>query len=272
MTMNRRFVVMGLAALLTTGVIASARAADEAPAVRMVVLPFANLTKDHTYDDLSGVLDAFLSDVLSDRAGIALVDRANMRKVIAEQKLTLAGLTGERGAEVGRLLGANRFLMGSVLTVKEDLKLVAQVFDTETLAAVTSAEVSGKPGAVLDLCRRISEQLAKDLTGREIDVGEVDNTPEVSLHFVRALGCYYAKDLPRSIASLTQLLLLDADHEEGRYWLARCYVEIKMPGHAKIEIEEFLTRFPESKRAAQIREWHIEVSLKSNPPSETKQE
>jgi len=272
MTMNRRLVMMGLAALLAAGAAGAARSAEETPGVRMVVLPFANLTKDAAYDDLSGVLDAFLSDVLSDRAGIALVDRANMRKVIAEQKLTLAGLTGERGAQVGRLLGANRFLMGSVVAVKKDLKLVAQVFDTETLAAVTSAEVSGKPGTVLDLCRRISEQLAKDLTGREIDVGEVDNTPEVSLHFVRALGYYYAKDLPRSIASLTQLLLLDADHEEGRYWLARCYVEIKMPGHARIEIEEFLKRFPESKRAAQIREWQTEVSPKDGPSPEKKQE
>ena len=46
----------------------------------------------------------------------------------------------------------------------------------------------------------------------------------------------------------------------------------KMPGHARIEIEEFLKRFPESERAAQIREWQTEASPKDSPSPEKKQE
>ena len=270
--MKRIVPILTVVALFSAFGRAGESAEQGPPELRLVVLPFSNLTEIAMYDDLSGILDAFLDDILSERAGIALVDRANIRKILKEQELSLSGLTSNQAAHVGRILGANRYLLGSILTVKDEMRIVARVHDTETLAAVTSAEVTGKPGTVLDLCRAIAEKLSKDLTGKKIEVGDVDSTPEVSVHLIRGLGYYYAEDLPRAIASLTQLCLLDEDHEEGRYWLARCYVEIDLSGHAAIEIDEFLERFPESRRIAQVREWQTQVSSTTKESPGKKQE
>jgi hypothetical protein len=63
-------------------------------------------------DDLGTILLEVLEVELAGKPGIELVDRARLRDLIAEQELGAAGVTNEKAASFGKLVGANYYIFG----------------------------------------------------------------------------------------------------------------------------------------------------------------
>ncbi len=91
-----------------------------------------------------------------------LVDRSEMRKILAEQELNLSGaVKASEATKVGQLTGAKILVTGSVIHVDRQLYLVAKIIGTET-SRVMAAEASGKITDELgSLVAKLADQIAE---------------------------------------------------------------------------------------------------------------
>ena len=89
-----------------------------------------------------------------------LVDRAELKKTLAEQELTVSGLVKTKeAAQVGQLTGAKLIVTGSIIEIDRTMYLVAKVISTET-SRVLGAKVKGKTS---DDLAEMSEKLAAEV-------------------------------------------------------------------------------------------------------------
>jgi len=78
-----------------------------------------------------------MADILSARlcavAGLTVVSREDIEKILNEQKLTLAGLVGpEQAVKVGKLLGAQLLVTGRVTVAGSAVYVICKVISSET--------------------------------------------------------------------------------------------------------------------------------------------
>ncbi len=156
---------------------ASASPADNAaPALTIAVADFAGQDKE---------LGRFLADtLLTDLAQskkLHLVERSEIRQALTELKLQASGLA-EPGKikQVGKLVGADRLIVGSYFVRDNQFVLNARLLDVRTgrVVAGGAANVSGGPDSMLPLVHRLAHQFHKRVTGEAIIFdGEVPDAP-----------------------------------------------------------------------------------------------
>ncbi|MCB1142666.1 MAG: hypothetical protein H7A24_04495 [Leptospiraceae bacterium] len=82
----------------------------------IAILPFEDKNespfRDYYKDTSSVVYGAMEASAM--RLGYNIVDRRNLDKVMAEMKLSMVGLTVDQSKEVGKLLGADTIITGSI--------------------------------------------------------------------------------------------------------------------------------------------------------------
>jgi hypothetical protein len=142
---------------------------DEADANAPVVYPTALLPFEERGANATGY-GAKVSDLLfarlAARPDLVLVDRADLKKVLDEQELSLSGAV-KPGAEtrVGQLTGARILVTGSVLQVDRTLYLVAKIIGTETsrvVAASAEGRASDELGPLVEkLAGSVAEKIGK---------------------------------------------------------------------------------------------------------------
>ncbi len=95
---------------------------------------------------------------LAARPELYLVDRADIKKTLEEQALSVTGaVKPDDATKVGQLTGAKLLVTGSVIHVDKQLYLVAKIISTET-TRVAAASVDGK---VTDELGPLVKQLAE---------------------------------------------------------------------------------------------------------------
>ncbi len=133
------------------------------------VLPFQERGRD-TKDQGSKVTDLLFAKLSVDPA-LTLVDREDIRKVLAEHELNLTGLVNsEQAIKVGQLTGAKLLITGSVLQVDNSVYLIAKIIGTET-SRVVGAPVKGSVRDDLGkLVEDLSQEIVKTVTKRADDL------------------------------------------------------------------------------------------------------
>lgn len=175
---------------------------DTAPAdrIRLALLPFENVSEDANLDYLvRGITDESI-------AALVQVDPRNLSVV----GRTLAGSSGAEGrsaSEIGRLLGADYLLEGSVRAEGDRLRLTVQLISVEGMerewAASFDRERGGLLGLERELARSIAEQVRLNLSPEQAAAVARRQTrmPEAYDHFLR--GRHLA-------AQLTAVTVLEA--------------------------------------------------------------
>jgi len=157
----RRALVLALASVLPLSL--SAQAPAPAPP-RLSVLYFTNTRGSAEHAWLSKGLADMLAGDLGATGAFVLVEREELERVLREQELSLSGLVDPAGApKVGKLLGADLLLYGSFVTAGDELRVDARIVRAESGAAAALASVSGPPGEVLALERRLAGRLGEAL-------------------------------------------------------------------------------------------------------------
>jgi WD40 repeat protein/tetratricopeptide (TPR) repeat protein len=124
-----------------------------------------NPLTDETLKDLQIAIGELLQTSMSTLPDVKLVDRVELEKIVAEQKLTLAGLTSATTAsQVGRLLGAERLIYGSFVESGGRLAVIARVADTETASIVAHAVIDGPTSELDTMLTALAERLAPRLS------------------------------------------------------------------------------------------------------------
>jgi TolB-like protein len=123
-------------------------------------------------------LGRFLADTLltdlaqSDR--LHLVERSEIRQALSELKLQSTGLVEPQQVQkIGKMLGADRLIVGSYLVRDNQLILNARLLDVHTgkVAQGDAANVTGRRDSVLPLVHRLAHLFHKRMTGSDFALG-----------------------------------------------------------------------------------------------------
>lgn len=148
--------------------IPQAKAAEEVKVPRVVILPFKNVTANPGDAWISESFAESLTDGLAKVQSMQLIERAQIGSILQEQAFGQSALADERFIpQVGKLLGANRMVLGSFQKMGD--KLIAQVrivdVDTGKVDAKSVSKIEGKFSELFTLQKQLAQQL---VTGMRI--------------------------------------------------------------------------------------------------------
>jgi TolB-like protein len=129
----------------------------------LTVLYFDNNTGKPEYQWMSkGLADMLMGD-LSLIPEISLVERENLNKILKEQALSSSGLTEGQSIQVGRLLEANKIIMGFFVLSGGKIRIDIRITDTESGIIVHSSKVEGPYDGILNLEKILAGKVMEGL-------------------------------------------------------------------------------------------------------------
>jgi tetratricopeptide (TPR) repeat protein len=117
---------------------------SHAQARRVAVLDFANAAKDPAVEALGPAIAETLTTKLRSLQALHIVERDRLYRLLQEQKLQQAELVDPSYAiHVGKLLGAERVVLGTYVKRGDSVSLTARFVDTATGTIVATSQVQG---------------------------------------------------------------------------------------------------------------------------------
>jgi uncharacterized protein (TIGR02145 family) len=136
--------------------------------IKLAILDFENISGIAKYDGLGKAMSSMLiSDIEANVSPkrIQLVERAQIQKVLKEQKFQTSGNVNKNTAvQAGKILGVNYLLVGDIYILNDQLIINARLTNTETGRIVFSKKQEGKTTAWLTLKTNIAKDLAINLS------------------------------------------------------------------------------------------------------------
>jgi hypothetical protein len=131
----------------------------------VVVLPFTEVKK--AQESLQGYVHTFLNRSFAEQQRFNMVERDNLNKVLDEQQLSRKGdFDQETALRLGRLMGSDAVLCGSISSSPESIEITSRLIDTGTVAVLSENDVywegeitAGFKGAHDDLALKFKKHL-----------------------------------------------------------------------------------------------------------------
>ena len=124
---------------------------------KVTILDFTDLQGN------SSELGRFLTEELSvglveRRSGFSVMDRANLKTILAEYKLTVDGLVEpENAKKLGQFSGVDAIILGKVTPLKDEVNITVKIIATDT------AETVGAASGRIPMGKEIEHLLASEL-------------------------------------------------------------------------------------------------------------
>jgi TolB-like protein len=198
------------------------------PARSLAVLPFTVSEHDTLLTPLGFGLAEFLSTDLAVSNRLVVVDRLRLGAILRELKLVEEGVTDPHGApRVGRLIGARRLLMGSIVAGPGDnVRLQARIVDV-TAGTVEDAVTGQVPlSRIIDaeksLALALFERLGVTLTPAQRVAVEQRQTTQLAalVAFGRGTEADARGDVTGGISAFAEAARLDASFTAARAHVA----------------------------------------------------
>ena len=130
----------------------------------LAIIPFKNQSPAAKLDVMETGFAEILQANLGAIPGVRLVERTQLEKILTEQKLSLSGMVDQRTAiQVGKLLQADRLLLGSFLELGPNLCLQVRLVDTDSAALLASEKVVGPREKFSESLEDLALKLIADL-------------------------------------------------------------------------------------------------------------
>jgi TolB-like protein len=116
-------------------------------------------------------------DLVMDRQNFSVLDRGNLRKILAEHKLTASGLVDPDNAKkLGQFAGVDALILGTVTTKKQNVAVTAKIITTDT------AEIVGAGKAQFKTDDTVQQLAAKNTVDSSSNSGNQanDDKPKVA--------------------------------------------------------------------------------------------
>jgi TolB-like protein len=255
--------------LLAQAVPVRAKTPKKAPdAMVICIAPFQDNTNDKQWEGLTAGFSDLLTASFSEHKAVRIVDRTKLAAVLKEHELAYRALTSpETAVRVGKLLGAERMIVGGIMAIDGRPVIAAHVIDIQSTQIIASKKVTGKVEDILALSFKLAAELADTMAIKLTQVApkDYDKHPMASLHFMHGLGFYHSDNFERAAMEFMVCGDLDPNHPTRSYWLGRCYLQMQEYNHAQIEFRRFLAEYPKSPQAPEARRCLDECDAKAEP-------
>lgn len=136
--------------------------ADEAVAAKPLIAVFT-LEDLRTSDETKGLgedIAASITDGLAKVESVKVVERKELKKILDEIGLAMSGAVDETTAlRVGKLLGANRLVLGSFMKFGDKMRINVRLIKTETGEILGTARVTGNFSDIFELEEDLVKQI-----------------------------------------------------------------------------------------------------------------
>ena len=219
----------------------SARPAPDRAGVRLVVLPFANMSSDPAQEYFSdGLTEEMITQI-----GRLCPGRLG---VIARTSAMLFKRSGKSASDIGRELSADYLLEGSVRGEGDRIRITAQLIETRTEVHLWAETYDRSLGETLnlqtDVAAHIARSLAMELVPDQVDVLGKATPRRTEAYQAYLKGRYHwnrgSLDGVRSAVSYYERALeLDSDFAAAHSALARARIALannsRVPGRGLLE-------------------------------------
>ena len=195
----------------------------------LAVMYFNNGAIGRAHEELEplskGIADMLITE-LSANPGIRVVERDQLRTLLAEQDLASGGrVTAETAARIGKLLGARHMIFGGFVTdARGNMRLDARAVEVETSRIAYVETVSDRTDNFMAMVGRLAERMNKGL--------QLPELPRAA----REASAERAKKLPFQTAMVYARALSEDDrgNRERAVELYRAVLE-QFPGYGPAE-------------------------------------
>jgi tetratricopeptide (TPR) repeat protein len=219
------------------GAVANATEANGLSGLRIVILPFKNITRNANDEWLSDSFAESLTMGLLHIDALQLIERSQLQQVMKEQQFSQTGYIDESTApQLGKLLGAKVVVLGSYQKVGDQLQANVRFVDVETgrVDAKKAAQVEGDFSQIFALQKRLATSLiaSLDVKAQPEEMQQVEKTmmatlsPEAyryymeGVDYLRREGALKQAD---AIKAFQKALIEDANYAQAYAGLAEAY-------------------------------------------------
>jgi TolB-like protein len=152
--------------------------ASPQPIATIAVLPFENLKEDPQHDWLgAGAADTLITKLAAVEQ-LVLVERAQIQKVLQEQDFQKIDVTDPAAAvRVGKVLAAQRIVIGTFAIQSDQVLFNARVVDVETAEVLSTASLTGAMERIFDTLYELADAVIRSFD-KKVEI--VDSRPVVS--------------------------------------------------------------------------------------------
>lgn len=159
-------VILALAGLLVAAPAVSGQEPEEDRRPGVAVMPFDNGgshgadAETEDFEALEVGLQQMLLTELSQNTALRIVERGQLREIMAEQDLLAEGrVDAATAARLGEIVGARYMVLGSFVDLFGDFHMTARVVDVETTEILTSEQVRDRREQIYDLLVELAAQV-----------------------------------------------------------------------------------------------------------------
>jgi len=120
------------------------KAIPEIAKAKIAILEFQGLNEQAKKDNMGKMVTEIMTTSLVNSRAFNIIEREKLSKVLKEFQLSQTGLIDAASAkEIGKILGADAIITGSVMMLRERLRLDARIIDVGTGAIIAAESTLG---------------------------------------------------------------------------------------------------------------------------------
>ena len=235
-------IINGLAVLMCLSVRVDAADFNAARFDTIAVMPFQNDTNDASLNWLSmGIPESITAD-FSSIAGLVIIERIQLWRIMEEQALQVAGAVSDASVmEVGQLLGANLLVVGAFQKQGNTMRLTARFVDAESGSVVQTAKVTGGLNDIFELQDKLVSEL---LTGMSLStagtksfgpVHILTKSVEAFQHFGQASLFHAQRNYQGAVEELRRAIDLDPGFVAARERYSELFLSLEADSYWEYE-------------------------------------
>ncbi len=136
---------------------------------KVTVIDFVDL-QNHESTLGKYIAEELIVDFVGTNPDFSVLDRANLKKILKEHRLTATGLIDPENAKrIGMFAGVDAIILGTIIPKKNSVALTARIVTTET------AEIVGAAKGEFRMDENVRDLLSSVITDDPDDSGETDH-------------------------------------------------------------------------------------------------
>jgi TolB-like protein len=113
--------------------------------IKIGIIEFQSLNEEAKKDILGKVFSEVLTTSFVNADAFKIIEREQMEKVVKELQLTQSGMIDPSSAkQIGKMVGADAILTGSVIKFGNDMRVDARIIEVESGIILTAEKAMGK--------------------------------------------------------------------------------------------------------------------------------
>jgi len=113
--------------------------------VKIAIIEFNGLNEEARKDNLGQIFTVVLTASFVKSEAFKIIEREQLQKVLKELQLTQSGIIDTTNAkQIGKMVGADAIVIGSITKIGNDMRLDARIIDVESGIILTAEKSEGK--------------------------------------------------------------------------------------------------------------------------------